>query len=822
MVEVNQVMQGGREEVVREGLAHSNLHLPNLSSFSCLCFSCRYGVKSTLLFINKLDRQGASISRCLNSIISKGLHPLPLLLQLPLTGLGSSYLKKGSKCNSTTSASSSASQLTEEQKILSLDSGLTGLIDLLDLQILEFSGLGGEIITKTPVLINPSSSLSVLQKEVLNARNSLIETLANQDDQLLEILLEKESTESYVEISGEILRKVIRRLNLNGQILPVFLGSAFRNVGIGPLLDGVREFLPSPVEKDGGIVEGKVEIGETGMVVGKGKPKKGVDETEVTSTSNAIQIHISDPSLTLLAFKVIYDKRKGPLTFIRVYSGTLKQSTISLVNTFNGKRERFNKIFLPYADSYVEVEELRAGQIGVLVGLKETSTGDTLISTSNPSSNSKSSITSRSTLKLREIDIPPPVFSMSIEPKSKSDEGPVSEALKMLVRTDPSLRIDDGSGSGNGGSGLGSAGTGQMVLSGMGELHLEISKDRLKDEFGVNARMGEVRVSYRETLGEEVGLEGVLGMGLGEKEIKKLLDQKVEEMESQAYERKEMLDKEVGGKKLKAGVKIQVRGLIHDEEQIREKIKSEQNEDDSKEIIKIGGNLVEMDLRDLDLGSGSISDSEGQDEFTSNSSSSYNLSSIKASFLSGITGSLSRGPLTSSPITGLYIKLSQPSLFGQEISPLKSLSMVSNSALRQLLKTSNPKMMEPVMNLTLKINGKDLGKVVGDLTGNQGGEIEDVRHGDEEISKDEQIDQLIYLPPEIPFSTSSNKEIGEQESKNGNTRVKAVVPLSNLVGYSTRLRAITAGTGEFEMEFKGFKRVDEERKKEILKELGRA
>lgn len=786
--------------------------------------------------------------------MSKKLHPLPLLLQLPLPSnqLHPKLLENNNSSNET-------SNLSLEEKTFSLDSGLIGLIDIISLEKLLFNdSKAGEIISKTSLLNNKTNEASlstqdsnsnVILKETLKARNMLIETLANHDDELLEILLEKESTENYIEIGPDVLKRVIRRLSLKGVILPVFLGSAAKNVGIQPLLDGVRDYLPSPIERDEGYVKGRIDRSEDikDQVEGSGNRKKknktkdkNKKDEESSSTSSdlsisksqEISIHLQNQSLVALAFKVIYDKRKGPLTFIRIYSGTLKSSDV-LFNTNLGKKEKFTKILLPYADQYLEVEELKAGKIGVLIGLKDCMTGDTLIDSNFNRFDSKHldslkmeteegkeeiSKFNPKTLKLREINIPPPVFSISIEPLSKSDELPVLEALEMLIRTDPSLRLDDGSGSGSGnGSGLGNAGTGQMILSGMGELHLEISKDRLKDEFGVRARIGKVRVSFRESIGEEIEFHSI--------DKFKSYSEVLEKIQSQGIEKwsgSELLGKEVAGKKMKAGIEIEIRPLIQNEEALFDDL--ERNGKTSGiDLLRVGGNLIEIDLNELENDSESSSPIEEVEDSNTNASN-HSISSIRSSFISGLTASLSRGPLSSSPITNLYIKLSKPKLFGNELSSLKSLNMVSNLALRNLIKNSNPKMMEPVMKVTLRINKSNLGKVVGDLTGYQDGVIDEVLHSSVDQNVDSSRDspnEIVYFPPEIQSSSTSRSGSDSNEG-NEQTIIKATVPLSNLVGYSTRLRALTGGTGNFEMEFKGFKRVSKDRQFDILKGLGRA
>ncbi|CAD6923777.1 unnamed protein product, partial [Tilletia laevis] len=752
--------------------------------------AARYGIQSHIVFINKLDRAGASVPRSLLSLIQRNLHSRPVLLQLPVY---------------------SSSQGEDES--------LTGLIDLLHLDHLTFNGNAGETIHREPL-----SPTHPLFKEALKARSSLIETLAEQDEDLLEQylevsdLLEEASTDGTQQdqrqrhldaISPDIhLRTALRRQTIRGSVIPVLCGAAAKNTGVQPLLDAVAWYLPSPIEAAAAAsaTAAATEAQETLEPVkkhqqgDKGAKGKVVKQKELAP---------HERELAALAFKVVWDKRKGPITFVRVYSGTLSRSS-TLFNTTTQARERLSKVFLPFADQYVETPSLRAGQIGVLMGLRDTRTGDTLIDPRSvgptPSASSASSSSSKQ-LRLRPIHVPPPVFSMSIEPESKSDEASVSEALSMLVRTDPSLRLDEGgsssssSSSASGGS-FGAAGTGQTVLSGMGELHLEIARERLANEFGVRARMGSVRVSYRETLDENVG-EVVV---------------------------EETWEKELGGKKLKVGCTLTVRRLRDDEGEVGDP--------------NAGGNVVVVQLDDDGL-EDDVSSADKDDD-----PSSLDPETVRQAFTTGLIAALSRGPLSSNPLTNLHLTLSSPLLFGPDLSPPRALSMAAGAALRSAMKSAAPssgmnadlapppataaKMMEPVMRVRIECDAAHMGKVVGDLTADQAGTVVDVEqpgnHNDEGAGAREDGSSTtinVYIPPDDLSSSSAGESRGSSASSSSSsvrtrTIVHALVPLARLVSYSSRLRALTGGMGTFTMELHGFAQTSREREREILRELGKA
>jgi elongation factor G len=274
-------------------------------------------------------------------------------------------------------------------------------------------------------------------------RLKLVEAIADHDDHLLEAYLEGEA------ITAEHMREVIRQATLDISITPVMCGSAFKNKGVQPLMDAIVDFLPSPLDVPA----------VTGI-----KPK-GEQVTRQTA---------DDAPFSALAFKVAVDPYVGKLTYFRVYSGTLKAGSY-VYNSSKDKRERISRILQMHANHREDREEIYAGELAAAVGLKNTGTGDTLCDQSKP-------------VILESMEFPEPVIMVAIEPKTKADEEKLGNSLQRLAEEDPTFRVHT------------DEETGQTIIAGMGELHLEIIVDRLVREFGVDANVGRPQVAYRETI----------------------------------------------------------------------------------------------------------------------------------------------------------------------------------------------------------------------------------------------------------------------------------------------------------------------------------
>lgn len=328
---------------------------------------------------------------------------------------------------------------------IGLESSFEGLIDLLEMKAFYFEGEKGERIIPKEIPAN-------LIEETKQRRHELIEKIIEQDDELLHQYLEGK------EPAVATLKKVLRRATITGEIIPVLTGSALKNKGIQFVLDAVVDYLPSPADLP---------------------PVKGFD----LKTGAPVHRHPKDEEpFSSLAFKIAADPFVGTLTFFRVYSGVLKRGSYILNSTKN-VQERVGRIVRLHANQREEAEEVPAGDIGAIVGLKGTTTGDTLCDPDNP-------------IILEKIIFPEPVISVRIEPKTKVDQEKMGLALKRLTEEDPTFRVS------------GDQETGETIISGMGELHLEIIVDRMKREFSVEANVGRPQVAYKETIKSEAEAEG--------------------------------------------------------------------------------------------------------------------------------------------------------------------------------------------------------------------------------------------------------------------------------------------------------------------------
>ncbi len=291
-----------------------------------------------------------------------------------------------------------------------------------------------------------------MKEQVSEFRQKLVEKICEMNDKLTEKYLEGK------EISVKELKAELRRATINNEIIPIYCGTSLRNKGVQPLLDAVVQFLPSPLD-----IEAITGYNPNTEEEEKRPPKK-------------------DVPMAALAFKVQADPHVGRLTYLRVYSGTLTSGSY-VYNANKEKRERIGRLLLMHADKREEIEKAEAGEIVAVVGLKDTATGETLSNEENP-------------IVLERIEFPEPVISLAIEPKTRSDQEKLSYALKKLSQEDPTFQIKV------------DRETGQTIIKGMGELHLEILVDRMKREFKVEANTGKPQVAYRETINNTVEAEG--------------------------------------------------------------------------------------------------------------------------------------------------------------------------------------------------------------------------------------------------------------------------------------------------------------------------
>src|SRR3954469_4269623 len=318
------------------------------------------------------------------------------------------------------------------------EDNFTGVVDLVEMQAIVYKDdLGQEFdVTEIP---------AELTEQAQEYHHQLIDAISHFDDEVLAAYIDDESS-----VTPDMIKRAVRAGTLADEITPVLLGSAFKNKGVQPLLDAVIDYLPSPLD----------------VPAVQGFDPKTEDADERPADPNA--------PFSALAFKVMSDPFVGKLTYFRVYSGTLKAGD-RVLNTITGKTERISRILQMHANHREEREAIMAGEIAAGVGLKNTTTGDTLSAESAP-------------IVLESMTFPDPVISVAVEPKSKGDQDKLGTGLQRLAEEDPTFRVAT------------DEETGQTLISGMGELHLEIIVDRLKREFNVEANVGRPQVAYRETV----------------------------------------------------------------------------------------------------------------------------------------------------------------------------------------------------------------------------------------------------------------------------------------------------------------------------------
>lgn len=422
-------------------------------------------------------------------------------------------------------------------------------------------------------------------EEATQARAEMVELVAGEDEELLAEYLDNP------DIAADKLRPAIRKATMAGRIVPVFCGSSLKNKGVQPLLDGIVEYLPSPADR--------VAIEGTDVKTGEKKERR-----------------FDDAHLTSLVFKIATNKF-GRLFFIRVYSGVLKKGQ-NVYNPRTKKRERIMKLVRLHADDTVEIEELGAGEIGAAVGLKEATTGDTLCAENQP-------------IVLESITAPEPVMFMAIEPKSRADRDKLDESLAELASEDPTCVVRQ------------DAESGQTILSGMGELHLEILVDRLRREFHVAANTGKPMVSYYET---------VTAQGAG----------------------KAVFDREIAGKRLFAGVAVEV-------------------------SPRKRGEGIALEAKDACRGL-----------------TAELAEAVEAGLADGVsTGVLARYPMMDLAVEVKEVEAGEP----ESASPIAFRS-AAVMAFREAAQAAKPELLEPIMRLVISTPSEYIGEVIGDVNARRG------------------------------------------------------------------------------------------------------
>ena len=517
------------------------------------------------------------------------------------------------------------------------ENDFNGVIDLVTMKAYHYDGGQHEEATEIEI---PAE----LKDKAEEMRTELIETAAEFSDELMETYLEGN------EIPVDMLKAAIRKGTLEVKLFPVLCGTALGNMGVKLALDAVIDYLPAPTDIPA---------------------IKGVDLND-----NPIERHASDSEpFSALAFKVMNDPFVGNLTFFRVYSGVLKSGSY-VMNSSTGQKERIGRILQMHANTRKEISEVYAGEIAAAVGLKDTTTGDTLCD-------------EKSQVILEKMVFPEPVIELAIEPKSKADQEKMSLALQKLAKEDPSFRAKT------------DHETGQTIIAGMGELHLDVLVDRMRREFGVEANVGKPQVAYRETLKSTAECEG--------KYIK-----------------------QSGGRGQYGHVWV----------------KFEPNPDKGYEFVDevVGGVVPREYIPVVDK---------------------------------GLQEALAGGVLAGFPMIDVKCTLFDGSYHDVDSNEM-AFKIAASMALKEAKNKCNPCILEPIMNVEVRVPEEFMGTVMGDLTSRRGRPL-----GNESMGKD--------------------------------LCIRAMVPLSEMFGYMTVLRSNTQGRGTYQIIFDHYEEVPRSIAEDIIK-----
>lgn len=696
-----------------------------------------------ILFVNKLDRDGAAFARTVREVGTR-LDCWPAVCGIPWWR--------------------------------SSDSKLQGIGDAIGLRAILYEEGGDGKTVKNFDIDTLGDHDSAFAEEIKKARIALVELLSEHDDEMVEKFLEHD--EDHLAIPALEITECLRRCTLASPqtLVPLFAGASFRNVGVQPLLDAVVDLLPSPLERPdpetrvGAVTNGLNSLlsGEVALPLAHDIKRKKDKSKAVAAGSKAMQM-VNNLEACALAFKVVTDPRRGVLVYVRVYSGVLSRNS-SLFNTNLAVTEKAPRLLRMYADEAVEIPSIPAGQIGVIPGLKYARTGDTLISYlgSNPKVGPPAPI---NTLQLRPIDVPPPVFFTSVEPNSLAEEKHLNEALDLLLREDPSLHVHQ------------DAESGQTHLAGMGELHLEIARDRLITDLKAKARTGSIQIGYREAI------------------------------TASSKETEFIFDKEVAGKSAKAGCSATAEPYTD--------IPHDDSSDDSTYVVNMQDNNLLIIKTPTLYSDGTALDSENP-----SLPPSLPISTLRTALLTGVTAALARGPTHSYPMHSTSITLTfNPHTHLFASTTPAALSSAARLAVQNALRgardasATGTVLMEPVMRVTISVDAASLGAVVHDISSARGGQVTSLgAEDDTEKGNAAFIDPTrIYAPPDPFAGSDAGIERGGQGSQM--RTVVARVPLKEMVGYLKHLRSLTQGRGGFVMAVDRFERMGAQRMKVVVGEM---
>lgn len=703
-----------------------------------------------IIFVNKLDRAGAAFARTVKEIGVR-LHGWPAVCQIP-------WWKGG-------------------------NGDFVGVGDAVNLRGLLWQGASDGREIKPFSIEELEKNDPSFAAEIKKARVALVELLSEHDDNMVELFLEAD--EDHLAIPGNQIVQSLRRVVLQKPqvVIPVFAGASFRNIGVQPLLDAVVDLLPSPLERPDPEISVQSRTGTLAeLLSGPSTPAAKAAPKGKSKTAVAVPPTVSVPEARslqacALAFKVVNDAKRGILVYVRVYSGSIDRGSV-LYNTSLHVAERAPRLLKMLANDAVEIDSIQAGQIGVITGLKHARTGDTLVVYKGLSVKGKPP-GGLDTLLLRPIHVPPPVFFTSIEPNSLSEEKHVLDTLAILLREDPSLHLSTDPESG------------QTHLAGMGDLHLEIARDRLLNDFKAKARIGKIEIGYRETPTTPSGVPIT-----------------------------HSLEKMIAGKLAKAKITAEISPM--DEAELAREVHDNE--------FTTTYPPTSSETNRITISHDPLSTNPGMSAAAENAKMlppHLTLQTVLSSIHAGVSAALARGPLASYPISNTQVQITFDPfkhIIGMETTAA-AISMAARAAVGRCLRAANEAstnvLMEPVMRVTIFVNEGSMGSVVQDLSSARGGQVLSLDGSDDAASSTESDQDVlninpaqIYTPPD-PFAGSGGSA-SISDLADSQRQIVARVPLKEMVGYLNQLRALTGGRGTFVMSVDGFERMGSQRQKDVI------
>lgn len=757
-----------------------------------------------VIYINKMDRMGAGFSRTCKDIMIK-LKTKIVLVNIPF------FIED---------------EINRERIFTGVIDVINGKILIWDVENAKHSKYDGTEITVFD-LNNPTNQEKYPNqfKEYCSARESMVETLCEFDhnESLVDSFLEND--EDYMKVPAEDLKAAIRNSTLSNDVSAVLCGASFKNIGVQPLMDSIVDFLPSPIDVQLPEIRSKLSTDR--------RSKKSKKKTHINNSGDTIvetvpikldmiagNIINNNPQLTVgLAFKVISDYRKQPMIFVRIYSGKLLNGAV-LVNSRTGKKFRIINLFLINGDTPHSIDKLNCGNIGVMTvslvssatevtsttsdndsgsifnstldsvsfnDLNELRTGDTFVSHSMKKDGSKSFKELESKIQLNPISSPPSIFVTSLEPRTVSDKKSLDENLKIILREDPSLKVFENE-------------EGQTLISGMGELHLEIVKDRLVNDMKTNCDISKVMVTYKETLLRSSGVvrkkDEEISVGCSSDPEDSLeIELEIEPFEGPA------------------------------KEHYLFKNSAKESEYDNLVALPSDNNLVYIPLRAAPRNVSDYLESLSE-EWPLQVKYDQVINSLLASCVSTLQNG---GMIGNLPLNSVLIKINKWR-FPKASTDLRSLLFLTRDTINETLREKfDPEkdyaILEPIMTIKVAVNNEDVGKVSHDLTSTRKAVIMSI---EDDLGSIEETDGVNYLKEAekqyLPYdqtviSKMKSGDAGKEGDEGFLKLIEAIAPLREMIGYLTKLRSLTKGRSTFVMEYKGLRKVTKDRLESVKEDM---